>query len=79
MFADVSGFTAWASARQPAEVFTFLEQTYSVFDGLAKKRKIFKVETVGDSYVAATGVCETLSLRVMLTCFLCLSQPSLNL
>jgi len=56
MFADLVGFTAWSSTREPTQVFTLLEVLYSAFDRMAKRRRIFKVETVGDCYVAAAGV-----------------------
>ncbi|GKY99131.1 hypothetical protein MPSEU_000868600 [Mayamaea pseudoterrestris] len=58
LFADIAGFTAWASVREPTQVFTLLETVYRAFDEIAKKRKVFKVETVGDCYVAVTGVPE---------------------
>jgi class 3 adenylate cyclase len=58
MFADISGFTAWSSSRDPAQVFTLLEALYGVFDTLANRRGVFKVETIGDSYVAVTGLPE---------------------
>ncbi|KAL7558130.1 hypothetical protein ACA910_013186 [Epithemia clementina (nom. ined.)] len=58
MFADLVGFTAWSSVREPAQVFILLETVYHAFDELAKKRRIFKVETIGDCYVAAAGVPE---------------------
>jgi class 3 adenylate cyclase len=47
MFADISGFTAWASTREPAQVFQLLETIYGAFDELARRKQIFKVETVG--------------------------------
>eukprot|EP00934_Nitzschia_sp_Nitz4_P000116 Nitzschia sp. Nitz4//scaffold136_size62208//9461//13452//NITZ4_006362-RA/size62208-augustus-gene-0.6-mRNA-1//-1//CDS//3329535600//116//frame0 len=56
MFADISGFTAWSSMREPSQVFTILETLYGAFDQLAKSRRVLKVETVGDCYVAATGI-----------------------
>jgi class 3 adenylate cyclase len=56
IFADFAGFTAWSSSRNPNQVFMLLETIYGVFDKLAKSRKIFKVETIGDCYVAATGL-----------------------
>ena len=56
MFADISGFTAWSSAREPAAVFTLLETIYRAFDDIAKRRKVFKVEVVGDCYVAVCGL-----------------------
>ena len=58
LFADIAGFTAWSSVREPAQVFTLLETVYRAFDVIAKRRKVFKVETVGDCYVAVTGLPE---------------------
>jgi class 3 adenylate cyclase len=56
MFADIVGFTAWSSMREPSQVFVLLESIYKEFDTLAKRRKVFKVETVGDCYVAVCGL-----------------------
>jgi len=56
MFADVVGFTAWSSVREPTQVFSLLETIYTSFDEIAKQRRVFKVETVGDCYVAVAGV-----------------------
>eukprot|EP00934_Nitzschia_sp_Nitz4_P001016 Nitzschia sp. Nitz4//scaffold47_size129522//37125//41121//NITZ4_003544-RA/size129522-augustus-gene-0.3-mRNA-1//1//CDS//3329552779//1016//frame0 len=58
MFADIVGFTAWSSDREPQQVFELLEEIYSSFDKMAKKHKIFKVETIGDCYMAAAGLPE---------------------
>lgn len=54
MFADISGFTAWASTREPAQVFQLLETIYGAFDEIARRKGIFKVETVGDCYVSGS-------------------------
>ena len=58
MFADLVGFTSWASARDPTQVFTLFESTYHAFDKISEPLGIFKVETVGDCYVAAAGMPE---------------------
>ncbi|CAB9498276.1 Receptor-type guanylate cyclase gcy [Seminavis robusta] len=58
MFADMAGFTAWSSIRQPGDVFKLLELVYHSFDSSARMYNVFKVETVGDSYVAVAGVPE---------------------
>jgi len=58
MVADIAGFTSWSSARDPAQVFILLQTIYQAFDKIAKKRKVFKVETVGDTYIAVTGIPE---------------------
>jgi class 3 adenylate cyclase len=59
LFSDIAGFTAWSSVREPRQVFILLENIYGIFDAIAVKRGVFKVETIGDSYVAAvTGLPE---------------------
>ena len=57
-FGDLAGFTAWSSTREPAQVFLLLQTVYQNFDIIAKRRRVFKVETIGDSYVAVTGLPE---------------------
>jgi Adenylate and Guanylate cyclase catalytic domain len=56
MYADIAGFTAWSSVREPCQVFTLLETLFRQYDDIAKRRRIFKVETIGDCYVAICGV-----------------------
>jgi hypothetical protein len=68
LFADISGFTAWSSVREPAQVFTLLETVYKAFDKTAKRRKVFKVETVGDCYVAVTGLPEPVKDHAIIMC-----------
>ncbi|CAJ1951428.1 unnamed protein product [Cylindrotheca closterium] len=55
-FADLVGFTKWSATRTPVEVFQLLEALYGEFDTIANKRDVFKVETIGDCYVAVTGL-----------------------
>ncbi|KAG7374673.1 adenylate/guanylate cyclase with GAF and PAS/PAC sensor domain [Nitzschia inconspicua] len=57
-FADIVGFTAWSSTREPTQVFSLLENIYRRFDRVAKRMGVFKVETVGDCYVAVCGLPE---------------------
>ena len=58
LFADIVGFTAWSSQRDPAQVFQLLQAIYRSFDIIAKKLRVFKVETIGDTYLAVTGIPE---------------------
>ncbi|CAB9497675.1 Receptor-type guanylate cyclase gcy [Seminavis robusta] len=55
-FGDLAGFTAWSSTRKPEQVFELLETLYSAFDSIAKKKRVFKIETIGDCYVAVCGL-----------------------
>ena len=56
MFLDIANFTAWSSERAPSQVFRLLETLYHSFDAVGKKLGVFKVETIGDSYVAVCGL-----------------------
>jgi class 3 adenylate cyclase len=56
LFSDIEGFTAWSSEREPELVFILLETIFQAFDRIARKRDIFKVETIGDSYIAVAGL-----------------------
>ena len=43
MFADIAGFTAWSSVREPTQVFILLESIFRSFDAIARRLRIFKV------------------------------------
>lgn len=58
MLADLAGFTAWSADRDPVQVFLLLESIFLEFDRLAARRNVYKVETVGDCYVAVAGLPE---------------------
>jgi len=57
-FADITSFMAWSSSHNPTQLFILLQMLYCAFDKIAKKQKVFKVETIGDSYVAVTSLPE---------------------
>ncbi|CAB9511379.1 Receptor-type guanylate cyclase gcy [Seminavis robusta] len=58
MFGDLAGFTAWSAKRTPVDVFELLESLYDAFDGIALKRGVFKVETIGDCWLGVCGLPE---------------------
>lgn len=60
-FADLCGFTAYCSQRKPSEVFLLLETVFGSFDKIALGLGVFKVESVGDCYVAACGLVSSYS------------------
>lgn len=78
--ADISGFTAWGSTRDPHQVFTLLESIFQAFDVLAKKYCIFKVETIGDCYVGMCCHCGCASstLRQVVPSYVRLSHTLLS-
>ena len=70
MMCDLAGFTAWSSQRSPSDVFRLLETIYGAFDDIARAENVFKVETVGDCYVACAGLPQKVSaVRTMFICY----------
>lgn len=64
MFADLVGFTAWSSMRDPPQVFRLLETIYSSFDEIANRRRVFKVETVSCDEFSYARIRHRLSIRL---------------
>ena len=56
LFADLVGFTAFAAQVDPFKVMVFLNDLFQVFDGMCDEYNVYKIETIGDCYVAAVGV-----------------------
>ncbi len=53
---DTAGFTKWSSEHSPTEVFKLLEQIFWEFDEIAANLNVFKLGTIGDCYIAVTGI-----------------------
>lgn len=56
MFCDIVGFTEWCSRHSPHNVFSLLEALFWQFDELARLYNVFKLGTIGDCYIAVTGL-----------------------
>merc|ERR1712039_225091 len=56
LYADLVGFTAFSAQVDPFKVMVFLNDLFQVFDGLCDDFNVYKIETVGDCYVATVGV-----------------------
>ncbi|KAL3929416.1 MAG: hypothetical protein SGBAC_012222 [Bacillariaceae sp.] len=55
-FSDVVGFTSICNQVEPWNVIDMMNQLYSVMDFLASHFDLYKVETVGDAYMCASGL-----------------------
>jgi class 3 adenylate cyclase len=56
LFVDIVEFTPLSATITPREILGLLNETFSVFDELARKHGLEKIKTIGDSYMAAAGV-----------------------
>jgi class 3 adenylate cyclase len=56
LFADIVGFTTLSAGRDPAEILTFLNGLFTRFDEAAKLHGIEKIKTIGDAYMAVSGI-----------------------
>jgi class 3 adenylate cyclase len=56
LFADVVGFTPLSQLLSPDELVLLLNRIFSSFDDLSEKFGLEKVTTIGDGYVAVSGL-----------------------
>ncbi len=56
LFADIVNFTEIANQLSPRKLVQFLNRMFSLFDDLVEKNGLEKIKTIGDSYMAASGL-----------------------
>ncbi|MEH6546593.1 MAG: adenylate/guanylate cyclase domain-containing protein, partial [Sneathiella sp.] len=56
IFADIVGFTGYAMDHDPDEIVQLLDQIFSDFDRISDEQGLEKIKTIGDAYMACSGL-----------------------
>ena len=59
VFIDQVDFTQFSRGADPERIVEVLNKIYTIFDKIAAKHGLEKIKTIGDCYMAASGIPET--------------------
>lgn len=58
IFVDIVGFTKWAAHLNAAHLVEYLDLIFGEFDAITRRHGLEKIKTIGDCYMAASGLPE---------------------
>jgi adenylate cyclase len=61
LFCDIVGFTPYSASRQPEEIVAALQQLFEAYEELAARHAMYKIKTIGDSFMSTAGLLQPLA------------------
>jgi class 3 adenylate cyclase len=56
LFCDIVGFTPYSASLQPEEIVAALQQLFEAYEELAAAHDMYKIKTIGDSFMSTAGL-----------------------
>jgi len=61
LFSDIKGFSSMAETLPPVKLLTQLDEVFGAFDNIIAKYDMEKIKTIGDAYMCACGLPQSVS------------------
>jgi adenylate cyclase len=74
LLADVKGFTRYTETSEPASLIALLERYFATFDEVIARHHVEKLKTIGDAYLAVSGLPDQNRLHVLNACLAALEM-----
>ena len=58
LFSDIVEYTSLSTRLEPEQIVVMLNHVYSIYDTICQEEGVFKVETIGDGFMAVGGAPE---------------------
>jgi class 3 adenylate cyclase len=68
LFADMRGFTRLAELVEPAALINLLDQYFTAFDEICGRHQLERIKTMGDAYLAISGVPRAIATHAIDAC-----------